>query len=122
MKFLTDEYTVREFDNESILDPALKPVLVHAHATSSNAITDPCASASPPLPTDPDSGEGGENMTEPTEKRVEVLEKELAELKIERDEMEHKFRSERGLRTAAEIKLESLQRDLQELQSRFAQL
>ena len=56
------------------------------------------------------------------EKRVQALEKEVAELKFEKDEVEHKFQSEKGRREAAEIKSESLQVDVQELQELLAQL
>ena len=56
------------------------------------------------------------------EKRVQALEKELAELRLEKSGMEHKLQSEKGRREAAEIKNESLQTDVQELQELMAQL
>ena len=56
------------------------------------------------------------------ERRIQALESELAELKLEKDEVEHKLQSEKGRREAAELKNESLQADVQELQELVAQL
>ena len=50
------------------------------------------------------------------------MEKELAGLKVEKDELEHKYQSQKGRIEAAEMKNESLQADVQELQELVAQL
>ena len=68
-----------------------------------------------------DSGEG-EDVVDMGERRIQALERELAELKIEKDEVEHKFQSEKGRREAAELENESLQADVQELRELVAQL
>ena len=61
-------------------------------------------------------------MVDVEENRIQALEKELAELKLEKVEAEHKYQSEKGRREAAEIKNELLQADVQELQELVAQL
>ena len=69
-------------------------------------------------------------MVDMTEKRVQTLEKELAELKIanaalktEKDELEHRFRSQNGMRLFEEVtKSASLQCELQEARDLVARL
>ena len=61
-------------------------------------------------------------MVDKVETRIQALEKELAELKVAKDEVEHKLQSEKGRREAAEIENESLQADVQGLRELVAQL
>ena len=56
------------------------------------------------------------------EKRIQELEKELAELKVEKDKVEHKLQSEKGMRSFEQFRNESLQHDLQESRDLVAQL
>ena len=61
-------------------------------------------------------------MVDKGEKKIQALEKEIAELKVEKDEVEHKLRSEKGMRIFEQSRNESLQRDLQESRNLVAQL
>lgn len=56
------------------------------------------------------------------EKRNRALERELAKLKVEKDRVEHKLQSEKGIRFFDEQKINMLKRDLQESQDLVAQL
>ena len=69
-----------------------------------------------------DSGEEGDNTVDKLEKRIQALEKELTELKVEKDEVEHKLRSEKGMMNIEHLRNELLQRDLQESRDLVAQL
>ena len=61
-------------------------------------------------------------MVDPAQKRIQELEKELAELKVMKQETEHKYQSERGMRRGAESKILWLERDLQNSQDLVTQL
>ena len=118
----SNEHTVREFDDDSILDPILKPILKSTYEPPSRSIGGSSASTSSRSSAGADSGKAEDDMVDQREKRIPALEKELAELKLERDEVEHKLQSERGRREAAEKGHQSLQADVQELLDLVARL
>lgn len=51
-----------------------------------------------------------------------MLEKELAELRIAKDDLEHRLQNEMSRTTIAEMRAESLEGNLQESRDRVAQL
>lgn len=105
MIYLSDERKVRRFDNESTLDPALKPILKYTYKTSACATSELSASTSPASSTKADPGESEEKTVDAAQKKIQALEKEFAQLKAIKDEVEHKYLSEKGMRTGAERKL-----------------
>ena len=121
-RIFSNERKVREFDDESILDPTLKPILTYNYKPTPSATAGPSATASPRSSTEADGGEGGENMVETAEKRIQALEKELAELKIAKGKFEHRLQSQIGRMNFAETMVESLKGKLQESRDRVAQL
>lgn len=123
----SDERTVRTFDKESIIDPNLKPILKHTKKTAPSATVEPSASGLPGSSTVAESAEDGEKQADPMRK-IQLLEKQLAELKLEKDEVEHKLQSERDRTEGAEKEKGRLQEDLRrsqdvidQLEKRFAQ-
>ena len=114
--------TVREFDDESVLDPTLKPIFNRNHEPSQQATADTSATASPRSSSGAESVEGPEDPIDQAEKRIEALEKELAELRIAKDDVEHRLQSEISRTTIAEMRVESLEGNLQESRDRVAQL
>lgn len=122
MKYLTNTRTVREFDDESILDPILKPIFNGNHEPSPQITADQSANASTWSSTGADGGEGGEDTVDPVKKRIQALEKELAGLKIAKDDLEHRLQSEIDRTTIAKMRIESLEGKLQESRDRVAQI
>ena len=100
----------------------LKPILKHTCKLPPRATAGPSASASIRSLAGGESGEEGEDVVDKGETRIQALEKELAELKVAMDEVEHKLQSEKGMRKFEQSRNESLQRDLQESRDLVAQL
>ena len=143
MTNLTKERKAQIFDDESILDPTLKTISKHPYKPSSGATAGSSASAPLRSSIEIKGSQGWEDPVDLTEMKVQALEKELAKLKLAKDEVErqlgiergtrqaaeiaadeieHELRSERGRRRVAEKNLETLQNDLQESQDLVAQL
>ena len=120
--YYSDEPKVRRFDKESTLDPDLKPILKHTYIPSPRTIAEPFKNALPGPSTKADAGESGEHTADPVQQRIEELEKELAELKVAKGELEHKYQSEKGMRRGAETKISWLQMDLKESRDLVTQL
>ena len=113
LPYLSNEHEVRTFDNKSTLDPTLKPILRYKYKIFPHDTTEPIASASPESSAEADGGKSEEKMVDPAQKIIQELEEELAELKVAKSEIEHKYQSERGMRRGAESKILWLERDLQ---------
>ncbi len=122
LPYLSNEHEVRTFDNKSTLDPTLKLILRYNYKHSPHDTAEPIASASPESSAEADGGKSEEKMVDPAQKKIQELEKELAELKVAKSETEHKYQSERGMRRGAESKILWLESDLQNSQDLVARL
>lgn len=120
--YSSNERKVRRFDKESILDLSLKPILKYTFIPSPHATAEPSDNTSPGASAKPDEDESGERTVDPAQERIQQLEKELAELKVAKSELEDRYQCERGMRRGAEMKISWLEGDLKESQDLVAQL